>query len=138
MPRGAGNCICRKHKLFQESASHGGGGKEEGGVPEGNKFPISPRNNKMYTALMQSAQLRVTEEMGKHSCWMGMKGAGQDSSRAILFAKTLGSHRLMFLLLIYFSFNFKKMFIYFEREREREIMSGGGAERTILHCQHRA
>lgn len=74
---------------------------EGGGVPEGNKFPISPRNNKMYTPLMQSAQLRVTEEMGKHSCWMGMKGEGQDSSRAI-FAKTLGSHRLIFLLLIYF------------------------------------
>ena len=90
----------------------------------------------MYTSLMQSAQLGVTEEMGKHSCWMGMKGAGQDSSCAILFAKTLGSHRLMFLLLIYFSFNLKKCL--FILEREREIMSGGGAERTILHCQHRA
>lgn len=78
---------------------HGGGGREgEGGRALGNNgFSVPLRNNKMYTSVMQSAQLRVMEEMGKRPCGTGMTSQGQNSSRIILFAKTLGSHSLLFL-----------------------------------------
>ena len=54
---------------------HGGGGER---ALEKNEFSIPLRSNKMYTSVMQSTQLRVTEEMGETRVWDGNEEAAAE------------------------------------------------------------